>query len=164
MTGRPYFARLATGCAGPRSRACGADLAGTVEAVGKDVTRFQPGDEVFGVAAAPSPSTVARARTGSCRSRPNLTFEQAAAVPIAALTALQGLRDKGRIQPGQRVLINGASGGVGTFAVQIAKSFGAEVTAVCSTRNVGPGAIARRRPRRRLHAGGLHAAAASATT
>ena len=139
MRGKPYLIRAMTGLRGPKDARTGADVAGHVEAVGSRVTEFQPGDEVFGgigstcgafaeyvcadeKALAPKPA--------------NLTFEQAAAVPVAALTALQGLRDKGRIQAGQKVLINGAAGGVGTFAVQIAKSFGAEVTGVCSTRNL----------------------------
>ena len=117
----------------------GADIAGRVEAVGAAVTQFRPGDEVFGEAAGAKGgfAEYACAAENQLALMPaNLSFEEAAAVPIAALTALQGLRDKGRIQPGQKVLIHGASGGVGTFAVQLAKSFGAEVTAVCSTRNV----------------------------
>jgi NADPH:quinone reductase-like Zn-dependent oxidoreductase len=117
----------------------GADIAGRVEATGTSVKRFQPGDEVFGVSAGSAGgfAEYACATEGHLALKPtNLSFEAAAAVPVAALTALQGLRDKGQIQPGQKVLINGASGGVGTFAVQIAKSFGAEVTAVCSTRNL----------------------------
>jgi NADPH:quinone reductase-like Zn-dependent oxidoreductase len=120
----------------PKQKTVGADLAGRVEAVGKDVKEFQPGDEVFGTSGA-AWAEYACALEDRLVSKPaNLSFEEAAAVPVAALTALQALRDKGRIQPGQKVLINGASGGVGTFAVQIAKSFGAEVTGVCSTRNV----------------------------
>ena len=134
ITGRPYVARPMMGLRKPKSSSVRTDFAGTVEAVGSDVTEFRPGDEVFGrsgafaeyvcvgEAVAPKPA--------------NLTFEEAASVPVAALTALQGLRDKGQLQPGQKVLINGASGGVGTFAVQIAKALGAEVTGVCSTRNV----------------------------
>jgi len=117
----------------------GADIAGRVETVGAAVTQFQPGDEVFGVAAglAGGFAEYACALEGRLAPRPaDLSFEAAAAVPLASMTALQGLRDKGKIQPGQKVLINGASGGVGTFAVQIAKSFGAEVTAVCSARNL----------------------------
>jgi NADPH:quinone reductase-like Zn-dependent oxidoreductase len=117
----------------------GADIAGRVEAVGASVKQFQPGDEVFGVAAGLKGgfAEYACAAENQLALKPsNLSFEAAAAVPVAALTALQGLRDKGQIQPGQKVLINGASGGVGTFAVQIARSFEAEVTAVCSTRNV----------------------------
>ena len=114
----------------------GGDLAGVVEAVGKDVEGLQPGDEVFGTAAG-SWAEYAPARVARLARKPaNVSFEEAAAVPVAALTALQGLRDKGNVQPGQKVLINGASGGVGTYAVQLAKWLGAEVTAVCSTRNV----------------------------
>ena len=137
MRGRPSLVRLMTGLRKPKSTAMGVDLAGEVEAVGKNVTEFRPGDEVFGQRV----GALAEYVCGSAKSflvpKPaGLTFEQAAAVPMAASTALQGLRDKGQIKPSQRVLINGASGGVGTFAVQIAKAFGAHVTAVCSTRNV----------------------------
>ena len=117
----------------------GADIAGVVEAVGANVKQFQPGDEVFGIAAGSAGgfAEYASASENHLALKPaNLSFEAAAAVPVAALTALQGLRDKGQIQPGQKVLIVGASGGVGTFAVQIAKAFGAEVTAVCSSRNL----------------------------
>jgi len=120
-------------------KALGADIAGVVDAVGPNVTQFQPGDEVFGVSAGSSGgfAEYASANENHLALKPaNLSFEAAAAVPVAALTALQGLRDKGQIQRGQKVLIVGASGGVGTFAVQIAKSFGAEVTAVCSSRNL----------------------------
>jgi NADPH:quinone reductase-like Zn-dependent oxidoreductase len=121
----------------PKNKIPGADIAGRVEAVGRNVTQFKPGDDVFGDIGHGGFAEYACARENRLVSKPdNLSFEEAAAVPMAALTALQGLRDKGRIQPGQRVLINGASGGVGTFAVQIAKSFGAEVTAVCSTRKM----------------------------
>ena len=131
-----YVARPATGLRRPKSRLIGTDFAGTVEAVGRDVTEFRPGDEVFGGrAGALAEYVCARARSIALKPA-RLTFEEAAAVPVAALTALQGLRDRGQIQPRQKVLINGASGGVGTFAVQIAKALGAEVTAVCSTRNV----------------------------
>jgi NADPH:quinone reductase-like Zn-dependent oxidoreductase len=137
VTGTPWIARPMTGLRGPKSRFTGRDFAGTVEAVGKDVTDLQPGDEVFGGKKGGGsfaeyvgvPADVARKPAG-------LTFEEAAAVPVAALTALQGLRDHGQLQPGQKVLVNGASGGVGTFAVQIARALGAEVTGVCSTRNV----------------------------
>ena len=121
------------------NKVLGADIAGRVEAVGTNVKQFRPGDEVFGVAAGSKGgfAEYACAAENQLALKPaNLSFEAAAAVPVAALTALQGLRDKGQIQRGQKVLIHGASGGVGTFAVQIAKSFGAEVTAVCSTRNV----------------------------
>jgi len=137
MTGRPYIMRIQSGLLKPKVNGLGADLAGQVEAVGKNVTQFRPGDEVFGEVDAGSFAEYVCVSEDSVVLKPaNLTFEQAAAVPMAALTALQGLRDAGRIQPGQKVLINGASGGVGTFAVQIAKSFGAEVTGVCSSRNV----------------------------
>ena len=115
----------------------GADIAGTVEAVGSNVTEFHPGDEVFGIAPDAFAEYVCNGASKFALKPANLSFEEAAAVPVAAFTALQGLRDKGQIQPGQKVLIDGASGGVGTFAVQIAKSFGVEVTAVCSTRNLG---------------------------
>jgi NADPH:quinone reductase-like Zn-dependent oxidoreductase len=132
----PLFARVGDGLRRPKSPAIGADLAGTVEAVGKDVTEFKPGDEVFGTGSG-AWAEYARAREVRLVRKPaNVSFEEAAAVPIAGITALQALRDKGRVQPGQKVLINGASGGVGTYAVQLAKSFGAEVTAVCSPRNV----------------------------
>jgi NADPH:quinone reductase-like Zn-dependent oxidoreductase len=131
-----YFARIGTGLRKPKDTAVGADLAGRVEAVGRDVKEFQPGDEVFGTSGA-SWAEYAPARAERLGPKPaNLSFEEAAAVPVAGITALQALRDHGQLQPGQKVLINGASGGVGTFAVQIAKSFGADVTAVCSTRNV----------------------------
>ena len=120
----------------PKDQRLGGDLAGRVEAVGRNVTQFQPGDEVFGNGVGAF-AEYACAREDAVVLKPTtVAFEAAAAVPIAALTALQGLRDNGQIQPGQKVLIQGASGGVGTFAVQIAKSFGAEVTAVCSTRNL----------------------------
>lgn len=133
----PGFARIFSGgLRKPKSATVGADLAGRVEAVGKDVKEFQAGDEVFGTSGA-SWAEYAPAREPRLVRKPaNVSFEEAAAVPIAALTALQALRDKGGVQPGQKVLINGASGGVGTYAVQLAKVFGAEVTAVCSTRNV----------------------------
>jgi len=137
MTGTPYVARTQMGLRKPKSNRPGLDLAGVVEAVGGNVTRFTPGDEVFGGGTGTLAEYVCLAEDRALVLKPaNLSFEQAAAVPVAALTALQGLRDRGQIQPGQKVLINGASGGVGTFAVQIAKSFGAEVTGVCSTRNV----------------------------
>jgi NADPH:quinone reductase-like Zn-dependent oxidoreductase len=138
LTGTPWVARPVTGLRGPKSPLIGVDFAGTVEAVGTDVTDLEPGDDVFGGRSAGSGSFAeyACARDGIARKPANLTFEEAAAVPLGALTALQGLRDHGRLQPGQTVLVNGASGGVGTFAVQIAKALGAEVTAVCSTRNV----------------------------
>jgi NADPH:quinone reductase-like Zn-dependent oxidoreductase len=136
MTGTPLAGRVMSGLRRPKSRAMGHDFAGTVEAVGKDIQGFQPGDEVFGANSGALAEYV-RSMIGWLAPKPaNLTFEEAAAVPIAALTALQGLRDRGQVQAGQRVLINGASGGVGTFSVQIAKALGAHVTAVCSTRNV----------------------------
>jgi len=132
----PYFARVGNGMRRPKDQTVGADLAGVVEAVGRDVTLFQPGDEVFGVSGA-SWAEYTIAREDRLAKKPaNLSFEEAAAVPVAAVTALQALREKGEVQAGQKVLINGASGGVGTFAVQLAKLFGAEVTAVCSTGNV----------------------------
>jgi NADPH:quinone reductase-like Zn-dependent oxidoreductase len=132
----PYFARIGNGMRRPKDQTVGADLAGTVEAVGRDVTQLQPGDEVFGVSGA-SWAEYTIAREDRLAKKPsNLSFEEAAAVPVAAVTALQALRDKGDVKPGQKVLVNGASGGVGTFAVQLAKLFGAEVTAVCSTGNV----------------------------
>jgi NADPH:quinone reductase-like Zn-dependent oxidoreductase len=135
LTGRPYVVRPMMGLLKPRSQLLGGDFAGTAEAVGKDVTDIAPGDEVFGGRDGAFAEYVC-SRNGVARKPANLSFEEAAAVPVAALTALQGLRDKGRLEPGQKVLINGASGGVGTFAVQIAKALGADVTAVCSTRNV----------------------------
>jgi NADPH:quinone reductase-like Zn-dependent oxidoreductase len=138
IRGTPYVMRLMmAGIRKPKDPRLGVDYAGTVEAVGKNVTQFKPGDEVFGnKSGAFAEYLCARADRAIVLKPPNLTFEQAASVPVAALTALQGLRDKGHVQPGQKVLINGASGGVGTFAVQIAKSFGADVTGVCSGRNV----------------------------
>jgi NADPH:quinone reductase-like Zn-dependent oxidoreductase len=114
----------------------GDDVAGQVEAVGRSVTQFKPGDEVFGACRGAFAEYVCTSESALAMKPNNVTFEQAASVPVAAFTALQGLRDKGQIRPGQKVLINGAAGGVGTFAVQIAKSFGADVTGVCSTRNV----------------------------
>src|SRR6266545_2404615 len=132
----PYMVRIVTGLRKPKEIRLGRDVAGQVEAVGRNVTQFKPGDEVFGVCLGAYAEFVCASASALVRKPDNVTFEQAAAVPIAALTALQGLRDKGRIQAGQKVLINGASGGVGTFAVQIARSFGADVTGVCSTRNV----------------------------
>src|SRR3989440_6234449 len=136
MRGAPFLARLAGGLRKPKDPRLGADIAGRVEAVGNNVTQFQPGDEVFG-ACTGSFAEYASVPENTLALKPTKsTFEQAASVWVAALTALQGLRDKGHLQSGQKVLVNGASGGVGTFAVQIAKSFGAEVTAVTSTRNV----------------------------
>ena len=136
MRGTPYLIRVGSGLRRPEVTRLGVDFSGTVEAVGRSVTTFKPGDDVFGGRTGAFAEYVAvRADRVLALKPANLTFEQAAAVPIAAITALQGLRDKGKLQPGQKVLINGASGGVGTFAVQIAKSFGAHVTGVCSTRN-----------------------------
>lgn len=141
LRAKPFLTRFAYGLLKPKHTILGAAVAGQVEAVGRNVTQFQPGDQVFGdlsgcgfgafaeYVAAPEHAFVLKPS--------RLTFEEAATVPVSAVTALQGLRDKGQIQPGQNVLIYGASGGVGTFAVQVAKSLGAEVTAVCSTRNVG---------------------------
>ncbi len=137
MQGTPYVMRLEVGLRKPKDMRLGVDYAGTVEAVGRNVTQFKPGDEVFGGRnGAFAEYVCVRADRAIALKPANITFEQAAGVPIAAVTALQGLRDKGQIKPGQKVLINGASGGVGTFAVQIAKSFGAEVTGVCSTKNL----------------------------
>ena len=136
MTGKPYVMRLATGLRKPRHPVPGTDVAGTVEAVGKDVKRLRPGDEVFGWSAGAFAEYAAASEDQFVRKPANLTFEQAAAVGVSATTALQLLRDTGKVQAGQKVLINGASGGVGSFAVQIAKAFGAEVTGVCSTKNV----------------------------
>ncbi len=137
VTGLPYPIRIAGyGLRAPKTRVRGREVAGCVEAVGKDVTTLQPGDEVFGIGEG-SFAEYARAEQDKLAPKPaNLTFEQAAAVPVSGPTALQGLRDRGRVQPGQKVLVIGASGGVGTFAVQIAKAFGAEVTGVSSTTKV----------------------------
>jgi NADPH:quinone reductase-like Zn-dependent oxidoreductase len=135
--GWPYIMRLSSGVGAPTDPSTGVDFAGTVEAVGRQVTKFKPGDEVFGGRnGAFAEYLVVREDRAVTHKPANVTFEQAAAIPIAAVTALQALRDQARVQPGQRVLINGASGGVGTYAVQIAKSLGADVTGVCSTRNV----------------------------
>ena len=141
MKGGPFLMRLLFGLGKPKLKRPGVDVAGEVEAVGRNVTQFKPGDRVFGTCfGAFAEYAVTKPVTGMKSSlviKPdNLTFEQAASAPVAALTALQGLRDKARIQPGHKVLVNGAAGGVGTFAVQIAKSFGASVTGVCSTGNV----------------------------
>lgn len=136
MRGLPYLVRLMTGLGAPKNFRLGADFAGVVEAVGSKVTRFNIGDEVFGTGRGAFAEYVTKAETGSLAMKPdNVSFAQAAAVPVAAITALQALRDHGKIEPGQSVLINGASGGVGTFAVQISKAYGANVTGVCSGRN-----------------------------
>jgi NADPH:quinone reductase-like Zn-dependent oxidoreductase len=136
MTGSPYVMRMATGMRKPKNPVPGTDIAGTVEAVGKDVTGHRPGDEVFGWCAGAFAEYASASADHFVRKPANLTFEQAAAVGVSASTALQLLRDDGKVQPGQKVLVNGASGGVGTFAVQIAKAFGAEVTGITSTNNV----------------------------
>ncbi|QCJ42530.1 NAD(P)-dependent alcohol dehydrogenase [Bacillus sp. S3] len=140
LKGEPFLARFAFGLLKPKYSIPGGDIAGVVEAVGKDVKQFQPGDEVFGDLSGSGwggfAEYTAVPETALVLKPAKLSFEEAAAVPMAGVTALQGLRNKGKIQSGHKVLINGASGGVGTFAVQIAKSFGAEVTGVCSTRNV----------------------------
>jgi NADPH:quinone reductase-like Zn-dependent oxidoreductase len=136
MRADPFLIRLGGGLLRPKDPRLGSDVSGRVEAVGENVQQFRPGDEVFGCAHG-SFAEYALAREAYLTLKPaNRSFEEAAAVPVAALTALQGLRDAGGIRPGQKVLIQGASGGVGTFAVRLAKSFGAEVTAVCSTRNL----------------------------
>src|SRR5882724_7112706 len=138
IEGTPKFMRaMIGGLRKPKDTRLGVDFAGTVETVGKSVTQYKPGDEVFGGSTGAFAQYLCRRATGSVAPKPaGLTFEQAASINIAGITALQGVRDKGKVQPGQKVLINGASGGVGTFAVQIAKSYGADVTGVCSTRNV----------------------------
>src|SRR5882762_6657523 len=150
IKGMPYIVRALFGLPKPRDTCLGVDVSGQVEAVGRNVTQFKAGDEVFGVCISDPQASAVKVWTpqgafaeyvcapeSTLVVKPNnVTFEQAASVPVAGLTALQGLRDKGHIQPGQKALINGAAGGVGTFAVQIAKSFGAEVTGVCSTRNM----------------------------
>jgi NADPH:quinone reductase-like Zn-dependent oxidoreductase len=135
--GWPYIMRLGGGLGAPNDPRTGVDFAGTVESVGKQVTKFKPGDEVFGGRGGAFAEYVLVREDRAVTLKPaNVTFEQAAAIPVAAVTALQALRDKARVQAGQKVLINGASGGVGTYTVQIAKALGAEVTGVCSTRNV----------------------------
>lgn len=137
MRGSPYVLRLLAGLGAPTDTSMGVDFAGTVEAVGRSVTQFKPGDEVYGGRGGSLAEYITVPEDRALVLKPtNMSFEQAAAAPVAAVTALQALRDLGKLEPGQKVLINGASGGVGTFAVQIAKSFGAEVTGVCSTRNV----------------------------
>ena len=135
MRGTPYIVRIMAGLLKPKDKRLGVDVAGQVEAVGRNVTQFKPGDEVFGACRGAFAEYACTSESALVMKPDNVTFEQAASAPVAAFTALQGLRDKGQIQPGQKVLINGAAGGVGTFAVQIAKWFGADVTGVCSTRN-----------------------------
>jgi NADPH:quinone reductase-like Zn-dependent oxidoreductase len=136
MRGEPYLLRVEEGLRKPKTNVLGVDVAGKIEAVGKNVRQFHPGDEVFGHRSGAFAEYISGREHNFLLKPANLTLEQAAAIPVAGFTALQGLRDKGHIQAGQNVLINGAAGGVGTFAVQIARSFGAEVTGVCSTRNV----------------------------
>src|SRR3982750_2858813 len=135
IRGIPYILRLEAGLRKPKVLRIGGDVAGQVEAVGKNVTQFKAGDEVFGLCSG-AWAEYCLGKSHLAVKPANVSFEQAAALPVAAVTALQALRDKGKVQPGQKVLINGASGGVGTFAVQIAKALGAEITGVCSTRNV----------------------------
>src|SRR6185312_9111243 len=155
LRGMPYVVRLVSGLRGPRRSIPGLDIAGVVEVVGASVKQVGAGDEVFGWCKGAFAEYACAAEDSLLAKPPNLTFEQSAAVGDSAFTALAAVRDQGRVQSGQRVLINGASGGVGTFAVQIAKSFGASVTAVCSTRNLdlvrSIGAAGHR-----LHQGGLH--------
>jgi NADPH:quinone reductase-like Zn-dependent oxidoreductase len=137
LHGTPYILRLEAGIGAPTNPRAGVDYAGTVEAVGRNVTRFHPGDAVFGGRTGAFADYVTAREDRAIAAKPdNVSFTEAASVPIAALTALQAVRDKGHVRAGQKVLINGSSGGVGTFAVQIAKSFGAEVTGVCSTKNL----------------------------
>ena len=164
MTGLPYAMRLAGfGVRSPKAPNPGRSLAGTVESVGNDVTEFKPGDEVYGTCDG-SFAEYARVETSMLARKPtNLSFEQAAAVPISGSTALQAVR-KAQVQPGQKVLIVGASGGVGTFAVQIAKAFGAEVTGVCSTAKTESRPSPRRRSRHRLHASTTSLTGRTATT
>jgi NADPH:quinone reductase-like Zn-dependent oxidoreductase len=137
MEGKPFLARMGEGLLKPQNPKLGADIAGRVETVGKNVTEFNPGDEVFGSVGSGGFAEYVCAREKSFVVKPaSLSFEAAAAAPVVGFTALQGLRDSGQIQAGQKILVNGAAGGVGTFAVQIAKAFGTEVTGVCSTRNL----------------------------
>ena len=136
MRGEPFPIRIMGGLSKPKDARLGVDVAGQVAAVGAKVTQFKPGDEVFGSCNGSFAEYACTLEKGLVMKPTNVTFEQAASAPVAAFTALQGLRDKGRLQPEQKVLINGAAGGVGTFAVQIAKSLGADVTGVCSSRNV----------------------------
>ena len=160
VRGSPFPVRFTSGLRGPKFGVPGSDIAGTVEAIGSAVTRFAPGDKVFGCCKWPSSGACAeyaRADGDTLLVKPSgLSFEQAAAIRTSASAALHGLRDAGRLQAGQKVLINGASGGVGTYAVQIARAFGAEVTGVCGPTNVDLVHSLRRAPRHRLHPGGLH--------
>ncbi len=136
MRGEPYIVRIILGLGHPKFTGLGMDVAGEIEAIGAQITQFKPGDAVFGSCRGAFAEYACTSEAALITKSENVTFEQAAGVRVAAFTALQGLRDKGHIQPGQKILINGASGGVGTFAIQIAKWYGAEVTGVCSTRNL----------------------------
>ncbi|MDJ0925570.1 MAG: NAD(P)-dependent alcohol dehydrogenase [Acidimicrobiia bacterium] len=136
MTGRPYVFRIGTGLRKPRRNTPGFDLAGTVEAVGKDVTDLHPGDEVFGEGKGTCAEFATAKAEALAPKPPSLSLDQAGVLAVSGVTAIKGLRDAGKLQPGMKVLINGASGGIGTYAVQIAKAMGAEVTGVCSTKNV----------------------------
>ncbi len=147
MRGMPYVMRPVFGMGGPRNKVPGSDIAGVVEAVGANVSQFQPGDEVFGWCRGAFAEYVGAKENNFVAKPDNLTFEEAAAVGTSAFTALQAVRDQGKVEPGQKVLINGASGGVGTFSVQIAKAFGAEVTGGVQHGECGPGASDRRGPR-----------------
>ena len=148
MNGLPYLIRaMGYGLGKPKNIVLGTEVAGRVEAVGQNVKQFQPGDDVFGWCTGAFAEYVSVSEDALALKPANVSFEQAAAVPVSSFTALQAVCDKGKVQPGQKVMVIGASGGVGSFAVQIAKSFGAEVTAVASTRNGGAGQIDRCRPR-----------------
>ena len=164
LRGLPYLVRTSEGLRRPKRAAVGVDLAGEVVAVGRNVTQFKVGDAVFGERGGAFAEYVCAREAGLALKPANLSFEEAAAVPMAGFTALQGLRDKGAVQAGQHVLVTGAAGGVGTFGVQLAKAFGAEVTAVCATQHVEMVRAHRSRPRHRLHARGLHPRRAAATT
>ena len=164
MTGKPYAMRLATGIRRPKNPVPGRDVAGIVVDIGATVTRFAIGDEVYGVAPGSFAEYAVARETQLARKPANLSFAQAAVVPVSAATALRALVDVGRVQAGQSVLVLGASGGVGSYAVQLAKAFGAEVTGVCSTSQDRPGHLARRRPRHRLHPRRLRRRNADATT
>ena len=155
MTGKPYAMRLGVGLRRPRNAVLGRDVAGIVAEVGSSVTRFRVGDEVYGVAPGSFAEYAVAAEAKLARKPDGLTFPEAAVVPISASTALQALQDVGRLAAGQSVLVLGASGGVGTYAVQLAKALGGEVTGVCSTAQARPRVVPRRRPRHRLHPSGL---------